>query len=856
MLICLSYQTKTLMHQIYDTQVAKRFTIYNSLFLDLPFDDIYVTGTLLPFLGRACETGYASGKTPRQIIDGFFEEMMPGQSEKEKYDFLFQMIQYVERQVVLFDSIEDAAYEKINDISGKGSVKALINRVENDRKKEALIQKLKNFSVRLTLTAHPTQFYPGNVLGIITDLESAIRNNDLESINLLLQQLGKTGFINREKPTPFDEAVSLIWYLENVFYHAIPDIIIRLLKGLDQPLHSWENPGILKVGFWPGGDRDGNPFVTHDITLQVADRLKKWLMRCYYRDLRKLRKRLTFKNVEELITKAERGIYFTLFENKEVYSSKEDLLAILLEAREALITHHDGLFLDLLDQFILKVKIFGFHFAHMDLRQDSRKHDGFWEEVFTIQGKEFTGSEEELISKVMKTKGLPALDHFEESFHREMLQSMASVKSIQKSNGEEGLHRYIISNCQSVLHILEVYQMAKLTFGVEHGKLPLDIVPLFETIDDLASAPEIMTKLYQMPEYKLHLQNRGWKQNIMLGFSDGTKDGGYLKANWSILEAKEELTRVSREHGIQVVFFDGRGGPVARGGGNLHNFYASLGEKVENSEIQVTIQGQTISSNYGKIVSCTYNFEQLLSAGLENHLYPDAEKNLNESQRELIQALADAGYQAYKQLKSHPKFVPYLEHVAPLKFFGMTNIGSRPLKRGGASGLKFEDLRAIPFVGSWAQMKQNIPGFYGVGTALAALEKEGKMEELKKLYQESLFFRTLLSNSMQSLNKCFYPASAYLKENPEYGEFWGILYQEFLQSVEKLKEISGMQELLEDNPVSKASIEIRERIVLPLITIQQYAIQCGLENGSSTAILDKLILRTMFGIINAMRNAA
>lgn len=856
MLICLSYQTKTLMHQIYDTQVAKRFTIYNSLFLDLPFDDIYVTGTLLPFLGRACETGYASGKTPRQIIDGFFEEMMPGQSEKEKYDFLFQMIQYVERQVVLFDSIEDAAYEKINDISGKGSVKALINRVENDRKKEALIQKLKNFSVRLTLTAHPTQFYPGNVLGIITDLESAIRNNDLESINLLLQQLGKTGFINREKPTPFDEAVSLIWYLENVFYHAIPDIIIRLLKGLDQPLHSWENPGILKVGFWPGGDRDGNPFVTHDITLQVADRLKKWLMRCYYRDLRKLRKRLTFKNVEELITKAERGIYFTLFENKEVYSSKEDLLAILLEAREALITHHDGLFLDLLDQFILKVKIFGFHFAHMDLRQDSRKHDGFWEEVFTIQGKEFTGSEEELISKVMKTKGLPALDHFEESFHREMLQSMASVKSIQKSNGEEGLHRYIISNCQSVLHILEVYQMAKLTFGVEHGKLPLDIVPLFETIDDLASAPEIMTKLYQMPEYKLHLQNRGWKQNIMLGFSDGTKDGGYLKANWSILEAKEELTRVSREHGIQVVFFDGRGGPVARGGGNLHNFYASLGEKVENSEIQVTIQGQTISSNYGKIVSCTYNFEQLLSAGLENHLYPDAEKNLNESQRELIQALADAGYQAYKQLKSHPKFVPYLEHVAPLKFFGMTNIGSRPLKRGGASGLKFEDLRAIPFVGSWAQMKQNIPGFYGVGTALAALEKEGKMEELKKLYQESLFFRTLLSNSMQSLNKCFYPASAYLKENPEYGEFWGILYQEFLKSVEKLKEISGMQELLEDNPVSKASIEIRERIVLPLITIQQYAIQCGLENGSSTAILDKLILRTMFGIINAMRNAA
>jgi phosphoenolpyruvate carboxylase len=844
------------MFPVYDTHVAKRFTIYNSLFLDLPFDDIYVTGTLLPFLGKACERGFAAGKSPREIINGFFEEMMPEQNEKARMDFLFQMIQYVERQVVLFDSIEDAAYEKINDIAGKGSVKALISRVETDRKKEELVEKLKSFSVRLTLTAHPTQFYPGNVLGIITDLETAIRSDDLESINLLLQQLGKTGFINREKPTPFDEAISLIWYLENVFYHSIPDIIIRLLKGLGQPLHTWENPAILKVGFWPGGDRDGNPFVTHETTLQVADRLKKWLMRCYYRDLRKLRKRLTFNHVEEHIVKAERGIYYTLFENKEVYSSKEDLLAILYEAREALIKYHDGLFLDLLDRFILKVRIFGFHFAYMDLRQDSRKHDALWEEVFSIQGKDYTGTEEELIDRVMKTEKFPELDQFQEPFHKEMLQSMGTVNLVQIMNGVDGLHRYIISNSQSVLHILEVYQMAKLVLDKKDGNLPLDIVPLFETIDDLKMAPKIMAELYQMPAYRKHLASRGNKQDIMLGFSDGTKDGGYLKANWSILIAKEELTRVSRENEIKVVFFDGRGGPVARGGGNLHNFYASLGEKVENSEIQVTIQGQTISSNYGKQASCIYNFEQLLSAGLENHLYPDFEKSMNETQRVLIEKLANIGYESYKDLKNHPKFVPYLEHVAPLKFFGMTNVGSRPLKRGKDGGLKFEDLRAIPFVGSWAQMKQNIPGFYGVGSAISAVENEGGLLELKKLYQDSLFFRTLLSNSMQSLKKCFYPATAYIKDNPEYSEFWQMLFKEFECSVEKLKKIAGMDELLEDNPVTKASIEIRERIVLPLITIQQYAIQTILEKGSSTEILDKLILRTMFGIINATRNAA
>lgn len=844
------------MYKTYDTEVAKRFTIYNSLFLDLPFDDIFRTGTLLPILGTACQKGFESGKTPREIIEGYFEEMMPNGTEDEKNDLLFQMIQYVERQVVLFDSIEDAAYEKINDLGGKGSAKALITRAESDHKKEDLIEKLKTFSVRLTLTAHPTQFYPGSVLGIITDLENAIRQDDLGQINLLLQQLGKTGFINREKPSPLEEAVSLIWYLENVFYQSISDIMFRLLTSLNQPLHTWENPGLLKVGFWPGGDRDGNPFVTHNTTVEVAEKLKKSVLRCYYRDIRKLRRRMTFSHVEEIIVKALKGIYSTLFEDKPVYKNKEELLEDLLQAREALIKYHNGLFLELLDEFILKVKIFGFHFGYMDMRQDSRKHDSLWEEVFKIKGIELAETESEQIEQVLAVQTLPDLAYFKDEFHKEMLQSFGAIEKVQESNGEDVLHRYIISNCQSAKHLLEVFKLAQLTLGEGKQNLTLDVVPLFETIDDLAEAPEIMDWLYKLPVYKKHLASRGNKQTIMLGFSDGTKDGGYLKANWSILRAKEELTRVSKDNGIEVVFFDGRGGPPARGGGNMHNFYASLGEKVENSEIQVTIQGQTISANYGKQASCIYNFEQLLSAGLENHLYSDAERNLSQPQRDLIEELANLGYESYKDFKSHPKFVPYLEHVTPLKYFGKTNIGSRPLKRGKGEGLKFEDLRAIPFVGSWAQMKQNIPGFYGVGSAIEVMEKEGRTEELQNLYQDSLFFRTLLGNSMQSLNKCFYPATAYLKENKEYGAFWELMFEEYERSVEKLKEISQMDELMGDNKMIKTSIAIREKIVLPLITIQQYAIQTMLEEGQSKEVLQKLILRSMFGIINAARNAA
>lgn len=845
-----------MMYKTYDTEVAKRFTIYNSLFLDLPFDHIYRTGTLLPILGTACQKGFDEGLTPKQIIEGFFEEMMPDAENKKQIDLLFQMIQYVERQVVLFDSIEDAAYEKINDLKGKGSISALINRTDNDKKRPELIEKLKTFSVRLTLTAHPTQFYPGNVLGIITDLENAIRTDDIGKINSLLQQLGKTGLTKREKPSPYDEAVSLIWYLENIFYQSIPDIMIRLLNSLEIPIHTWENPGLMKVGFWPGGDRDGNPFVTWEITQQVALRLKKWILRCYYRDMRKLRRRLTFKHVEEIIIKVEKGLFSTLFEESSFYHTADQLLEDLLNAREALVTHHEGLFVEILDEFILKVKIFGFHFGCMDMRQDSRKHDALWDEIFEIQGKTFGATEEEQIEQIFATDSLPALDQFKEPFHVEMLQSFGVIDPIQKESGEEVLNRYIISNSQSKKHILEVFRLAQLTLGKDKESLPIDIVPLFETIDDLSEAPGIMTQLYQLPVYKEHLKTRGNKQTIMLGFSDGTKDGGYIKANWSILRAKEELTRVSRENGIAVVFFDGRGGPPARGGGNMHNFYASLGEKVENSEIQVTIQGQTISANYGKQVSCTYNLEQLLSAGLENHLYSGVEKNLNLDQRALIEELANEAYESYKKFKNHPQFVPYLEHVTPLKYFGMVNIGSRPLKRGKGGGLKFEDLRAIPFVGSWAQMKQNIPGFYGVGEAIDALEKKGKLSELKELYDSSLFFRTLLGNSMQSLSKCFYPATAYLKENETYGGFWEIMFAEYQRSIEKLKVVSSMDQLMGDNLVSKRSIEIRERIVLPLITVQQFAIQQMLETGKPDENLQRLILRSMFGIINAARNAA
>ena len=204
--------------------------------------------------------------------------------------------------------------------------------------------------------------------------------------------------------------------------------------------------------------------------------------------------------------------------------------------------------------------------------------------------------------------------------------------------------------------------------------------------------------------------------------------------------------------------------------------------------------------------------------------------------------------------------MPYLEKVTPLSFFGDINIGSRPVKRNQGDALKFEDLRAIPFVGSWAQMKQNIPGFYGVGSALKELKRDGKMPELKKLYEQSLFFRTLLANSMMSMTKSYFPATAYLSKDKEFGEFWKKMNAEYNLSVDMVLEVSGLKEMMDNNPVNRDSVKLRERIVLPLITIQQFAIQ-QLRNMESaekpfTDLYKKLVLRCMFGIINAARNSA
>jgi phosphoenolpyruvate carboxylase len=836
--------------------------------MTLPFETITKTVVLLPLFHETCKKGFENKEDPTTIVNTFFKKYQARRSPESQINLLFRFIQYIERQVVLFDAVEDAAFPIVNNMEGIGTLRSLKENAQADNKTQLLQDYLEAFKVRIVLTAHPTQFYPGTVLGIITDLAEAIKVDNLIEINSLLGQLGKTPFFKDKKPTPYDEAVNLIWYLKNVFYESFGSIYDYVQQNIfdDREIDN----SIINIGFWPGGDRDGNPFVTPQITLDVAKKLKEAIIKNYIKDVKYLRRRLTFKGIRERIIDLNHRLHNTLLHiNEDSQISLEEFRDELNTIRAILVSDHQSLFVDKITTLINRTTLFGYHFASLDIRQDSRVQDAMFRalvsELIESGSDLFPKNFFELVLDEQK-KHLASISGqigdvaFKDEKAINITETIRAMKTIQEENGEIACNRYIISNNQTTLNVLQLFAMLKIiAFGDE---LTADVVPLFETVTDLVAAPGVMKELYDDPNYRAHVETRNNKQTIMLGFSDGTKDGGYLMANWAIFKAKEALTTLSRNYGIEVLFFDGRGGPPARGGGKTHQFYASLGPTIEDKEIQLTIQGQTISSNFGTIESSQYNMEQLISSGISNRLN-DKNLEMDKADKGVMDNLAALSYKAYVDFKNHPKFLPYLENMSTLKYYAKTNIGSRPSKRGKSEGLIFSDLRAIPFVGSWSQLKQNVPGFFGVGIALKHYEDKGEFDKVQHLYKSSSFFRTLIANSMMSLSKSFFDLTRYMAEDPEYGEFWTLIYSEYETSKRLILKLTGFKDLMEDEPVNKASIAVRESIVLPLLTIQQFALKkmqelqsAEVKDEAQIKIFEKMVTRSLFGNINASRNSA
>ncbi|MBT8179974.1 MAG: phosphoenolpyruvate carboxylase [Eudoraea sp.] len=835
--------------------VKNKFYVYNSLFLNLPYQGIENVGMLIPLLFDQCEKGLKSGKNPQQILDLFFKSYANIDTEKERIDFMFSIIQYVERQVVLYDSVEDAAFPKLHEHSTSLSIKDYFQLVNKTKSWEKIAKKLSSFSARIVLTAHPTQFYTPSVLDIIEELKSLILEDKINDIDVVLQQLGLTSLINTKKPTPLDEAKNIIYILRNVYYAAVGDLFSYVKSNIEND--EFDNYDIIKLGFWPGGDRDGNPFVTADITKDVADELRTNLMKCYYNDLKILRKKLTFKDLRPDLNALRDRLYVSMFDPEKVVSY-DDIVGPLIKSREILIDKYNSLYLKQLDDLIDKVKIFKTHFATLDIRQDHSKHIQVIETVLKVNGYVNESldelAEDELTNLLLNENLKLDSKDYKDEIVKDTIANISQLKEIQNKNGEQGCNRYIISNSEDIYSVLFVYALFRWC-GWKKDSITFDIVPLFETMNGMDTSEHTMQSLFDLPDYRSHLEQRGSRQTMMLGFSDGTKDGGYLKANWSILKTKEVLSKVCSKNGIDAIFFDGRGGPPARGGGKTHRFYAAQTKDIANNEIQLTIQGQTITSTYGTKEQFMHNSEQLLTAGLSNNLF-GKENIISKESRKLLEELSDLSFAKYDALKQHEMFISYLENRSTLKYYTKANIGSRPGKRGQKAKLELTDLRAISFVGSWSQLKQNVPGYFGIGTAIKKLKDEGRLKELKKLFREVPFFETLMLNSMMSLSKCYFELTSYMKDDEEYGDFWNILHEEFMLSKEMLLLISNSKILMEHEAVSRESIRIRENIVLPLLVIQQYALHQVSENSEYKTLYEKIVTRSLYGNINASRNSA
>lgn len=823
--------------------VKNKYTIYNSLFLNLPNENTTNTGIFIPLLNKLSREGYQNAKEPKEIVEEFFSKHTNLKSPKEKFNLLFRMVQYIERQVVLFDSIEDAAFESFK----RKNLQNIVDEKAADFKEWKA--HFKKFSARLVFTAHPTQFYSEDVQTIMRELRAAIKVDSVSRIDNLLQQLAFTPFVKRQKPTPFDEAQNIIYYLRYVYYDTLGELYHKIGTRTDEAPDF--NPNLIEMGFWPGGDRDGNPFVNASTTLEVSLLLRNTVMKCYYNHIKALRRKFTFKEVADIMQALKDKLYQQIFSN-DIIITDQEILNYLYQVKEKVETRYKGLNIDKINDIIGRVHLFGSHFATLDIRQDSSKHEETIVQIFKQEfGLDYHAISAEEKLKLLTTKSLKIdPNNYEDDIVKDTIKNIYQIKKIQKNNGERGLHRYIISNSESIYHVLEVYAFFKYC-GYADDEINIDIVPLFETMQGMKNSKKVMRDLYENPIYKAHLKRRNKSQTIMLGFSDGTKDGGYLKANWEIYKTKERLTELSREKGYQVVFFDGRGGPPARGGGKTHQFYAAQGKNISSDKIQLTIQGQTITSVYGTEEQAAYNVEQLLMAGAK-HLRKA--NFISDNNQKMIDDLAEKSYQKYTSLKEHELFVPYLENMTTLKYYGATNIGSRPTKRNQSDKLNFKDLRAIPFVGAWSLIRQNVPGYYGLGTALESYADN--FEVIEQLYKESAFFRSLILNSVMSMKKSFFPLTAYMKNDNIYGEFWNDLRNEYLLTKKWVLKLTHQTELMENEPISKMSVSMREHLILPLLTIQQYALQCIQENHEATPTFEKLVVRSLFGNINASRNSA
>lgn len=758
------------------------------------------------------------------------------------------------------------SYEQSVELLKKLDIQPTITAHPTEARRRSILNKQENITSMIG-TMDDARLTPNEKEGLLRQV--------LNEIALLIS----TDEVRSERLTVEDEVENGLFFFTNTIWSTIPRLYDDIRFAFNRQYGKVPDlPIIFRYRSWIGSDRDGNPNVTRDVTWNTLLEHRKTALRMYLMELRETRRYLSvsqnlvdvpadflkslkkddkdvplsdrfkraYKNepyrrklthmmhrLQHLLDDIGKGEH-TVLNSANTYTS-DDFITDLDLIHESLIESglHDVASFGRFNDLRIRAKTFGFHLAALDIRQHSEIHENAVEDLLEVAHvkKGYSGLSEDkkielLTSELRNPRPLSPVDYKLKPDTEKILSVFKLVRTISEVD-EHAFGSYIVSMTHDVSDLLEVAILAKEAglwrWDGKRVHSSIDIVPLFETIDDLDRSPHLMEKILTDEIYEHQVKARNGFQEIMLGYSDSNKDGGYWMANWALQKAQLRLGKVLKEHNIDFRLFHGRGGSVGRGGGRSNRAILALPSISNNGRIRFTEQGEIISFRYSLPEIARRHLEQIVNA-VARVTAGEGQKALQEGDgtEEIMNKISSDSMSAYRQLIDDPAFWSWFKKITPVEHIGNLPIASRPVSRGGSQGLQFIDLRAIPWVFGWTQVRYNVPGWFGLGTAAKALleEQPDRLDVLKDWYKNWSFFNTIIDNAQREIARTHQLTSEIYAGRSEEKKLHNFIREDFDKTKKILLKITGQEEILDSRKVIKNSIKFRNVFTYPLNVIQ------------------------------------
>lgn len=769
---------------------------------------------------------------------------------------------------------------------------------------DELIEWLDRLWVEPVLTAHPTESVRRSLLekeqtivrslidGFDPERTPQERREDDDRIFMVLSAMWQTAEASPVRPSVQDEREHVDFYLSGPIYRVVP----ALYEGLAQALHEIYGvavrlPRILGFASWVGGDMDGNPNVGADTIAECLDSQRSLVLERYREDVASLGRLLSQTEDRVGVSDALKArladyrarfpeaaaqirprhadmpyrcllhlvgarLALTLDNAAAGYTTVDALLDDLQQVVDSLVQHrgvHAGLYA--VERLVWRVRSFGFHLARLDVRQDSRVHD----DVLALLMDDPDWAQREAAERAERLRthaaGQSRWGESQAPEVQKMTAVFATLHASRSRHGTDATGLYVISMARSVADVLAVLALARHGGLVAaDGFVPLDIAPLFETVDDLRHAPQTLRQLLDDAVYRRHLASRGDQQWLMLGYSDSGKDGGTLASRWSLQRAQAELLGVARAAGIRLAFFHGRGGSASRGGARITPALMSSPRGAVAGVLRVTEQGEVIHRKFGFRALALRNLEQTVGAVLRASLRPRATEPREQGWIACMDELAATSRRAYRDFVERPGFVDYFRTATPIDVIEKMTLGSRPASRRSMRGV--QDLRAIPWVFSWTQCRSILPGWYGLGSALEVGAARFGEAALAEMARDWPFLSNLVDDVEMVLAKCDLDIAEAFSQlsGPLHEPFFGLIRTEFERTRVWLLRLQGTDTLLRDNPRLAASIRLRNPYVDPMSLLQVDLLRRWRESERRDDAVLQALVACVNGVAQGLQN--